>query len=70
MAGRDVGGPPRNRTENKTEISVTKADGNDLASNESYQMVNLLRRLHVSEQKPEPLSGSLSTGSIDTGPRA
>jgi hypothetical protein len=70
MAGRDVGGPPGNRTENRTEISVTKADGNDLASNESYQMVNLLRRLHVSEQKPEPLSGSLSTGSIDTGPRA
>jgi hypothetical protein len=66
MAGRDVSGPPRN----KTEISVTKADGNDFASNESYQMVNLLRRLHVSEQKPDPLSGNLGAGSSDAKPRA
>jgi hypothetical protein len=73
MAGRDVRGPPKSKTENKienkTEISVTKTDGNDFASNESYQMVNLLRRLHVSEQKPEPLSGNLSTGSSNAGPR-
>jgi hypothetical protein len=66
MADRDVGRPRRD----KAEISVTKAGGNDFASNESYQMVNLLRRLHVSEQKPEPLSSDLSAGSINAGPPA
>ena len=61
VAGMDVSGPPRS----KDEVSVTKTDGNDFASNESYQMVNLLRRLHVSEQKPEPFSGDLSPDSIN-----
>jgi hypothetical protein len=60
-AGMDVSGPPRS----KHEVSVTKTVGNDFASNESYQMVNLLRRLHVSEQKPEPFSGDLSPASIN-----
>jgi hypothetical protein len=60
-AGMDVSGPPRS----KDEVSVTKTVGNDFASNESYQMVNLLRRLHVSEQKPEPFTGDLSPDSIN-----
>ena len=58
------------------EVFVIKATGEELASNDSYQMVNLLRRLDVNEQTPDPTS---DTGSIDaelsaltalaTGPR-
>ena len=52
------------------KISVTGAlngAGNDFASNESYQMVNLLlENLNVSEQKAEQSSGE--PGSLGAGP--
>jgi hypothetical protein len=54
----------------KPEILVTRPVGKDLESNENYQLVNLLRRLHVSEQKPDALGGDLTTGSIDPVPDA
>jgi hypothetical protein len=45
------------------EVFVIKATGKGFASNESHQMVNLLRRLDVNEQTPDPTSDA---GSIDT----
>jgi hypothetical protein len=51
----------------KAEIFVTKVNGNHFASNENYQMVNLLWRLHVSEQTSDPI-GDLIAGSINAGP--
>jgi hypothetical protein len=45
------------------EVFVIKATGEEFASNENYQMVNLLRRLDVNEKTPDPTSDA---GSIDT----
>jgi hypothetical protein len=46
------------------EVFVIKPVGKEFANNENYEMVNLLRRLDVSEQKPDPTSGA---DSLDSG---
>jgi hypothetical protein len=46
------------------EVFVVKPVGKESASNENYEMVNLLRRLDVSEHKPDPAS---SADSLDSG---
>jgi hypothetical protein len=46
------------------EVFVIKPVGKEFANNENYEMVNLLRRLDVSEQKPDPKSDA---DSLDSG---
>jgi hypothetical protein len=63
------------------EVFVIKPVGKEFANDENHEMVNLLRRLDVSEQKPDPTSGAdpldsglsaltaLAAGSLEMKPR-
>jgi hypothetical protein len=51
-------------TMSEPEVFVIKPEGKEFENNENEQMVNLLRRLDVSEQKPDPIGGA---DSLDSG---
>src|SRR5438045_1683704 len=57
------------RTMSEPEVFAIKPIGKEFANNESSQMVNLLRRLDVSEQKPALISDAEALAALAAEPR-